>query len=63
MRNHLNMMWICVAVAVIVVVGVAAARLDVGYGVLFVLPCLLMMGAMGWMMLRMARHGSGGEGK
>ena len=63
MRNHMKVMWMCVVVAVVVVVAVAAAGLDVGYGVLFALPCLVMMGAMGWMMVRMARHGGDHPGK
>ena len=62
MRNHMKMMWICMGIAVVVAVGVVTAGLDVGFGVLLVLPCLLMMGAMAWMMLRMARHGGGGQG-
>lgn len=63
MRNHLKMMWICVAVAVVVVVGVAAG-LDVGFGaLLFALPCVVMMGAMAWMMVRMARHGGSHQSK
>ena len=63
MRNHMKMMWMCVVVAVIVAVGVAVAGLDVGFGVLLVLPCVVMMGAMAWMMVRMARHGGGHPGR
>ena len=62
MRDHLKMMWVCVAVMAVVIVGVAAG-LDIAVGALFVLPCLLMMGAMAWMMVRMARHGGGHQRK
>ena len=62
MRSHMKMMWVCVALMAVVIVGVAAG-LDVAVGALFVLPCLLMMGAMAWMMVRMARHGGGHQGK
>jgi len=62
MRTHMTMMWMCVVIAVVVVVGVAVAGLDVGLGVLLVLPCVVMMGAMAWMMVRMARHGGGHRG-
>ena len=62
MRNHMKMMWVCVGLMAAVIVGIAAG-LEVAVGALFVLPCLVMMGAMAWMMVRMARHGSGHEGK
>ena len=62
MRNHLMMMWVCVAVMAVVIVGVAAG-LDIAVGALFVLPCLLMMGVMAWMMVRMTRHGGGHQRK
>lgn len=56
MMMHMRMMWVCVAM-----VGVAlilAASGVIAYAALFAIPCLLMMGMMAWMMVRMAsRHG------
>lgn len=57
MRDHLKMMWMCVAIVAVAAAGAVAAGFDVAYAVLFGLPCLLMMGAMAWMMVRMARSG------
>lgn len=51
-KRSMKMMWGCVAFAVIAIVLVADG---VGAGALFILPCMLMMGAMMWMM--MGRHG------
>ena len=50
MRNHsMKLMWGCVAiVALVVIVSVAGA--NAGY-LLFAVPCMLMMGAMMWMMM------------
>ena len=56
MMMHIRMMWVCVAM-----VGVAlilAASGVFAYAALLAIPCLLMMGMMMWMMVRMAtRHG------
>lgn len=54
--NHsMKMMWGCVAFAVIAIVLIAAG---VGAGALFIIPCMVMMGAMMWMMM----GGMGGVG-
>jgi hypothetical protein len=53
----MKMMWGCVAVLAIVVVLVLAGA-NAGY-LLFALPCMLMMGAMMWMMM----GGMGGRGE
>jgi hypothetical protein len=48
MKHSMKMMWGCVAIlALVVVLTVAGA--NAGY-LLFALPCLVMMGAMLWMM-------------
>ena len=52
MRDHMKMMWGCVALIVLAVV-LGAAGVNGAWPVLFVIPCMLMMGAMVWMMLRM----------
>ena len=52
MRDHMKMMWGCVALIVVAVV-LGAAGVKGAFLVLFVIPCMLMMGAMVWMMLRM----------
>jgi hypothetical protein len=58
MRGHMKMMWGCVAlIALAVVLG--AAGVKGAYLALFALPCMVMMGAMVWMMMRMG----GGEKK
>ncbi|HZO59337.1 MAG TPA: hypothetical protein VFB51_06585 [Solirubrobacterales bacterium] len=57
MHHHMKMMWVCGAAAV-AAVAVAAVVPGIGLAALvFVLPCALMMLAMAWMMLRMARQG------
>ena len=53
MRQHMRMMWICAALVAVAVVGAAVAGWEVGLVALFALPCIVMMGAMGWMMLAM----------
>jgi hypothetical protein len=58
MKHSMKMMWVCVAVAALAVI-LAVAGANVGY-LLFALPCVLMMGAMVWMM--MGRPGSRGTG-
>jgi uncharacterized membrane protein len=53
MREHLKMMWGCVALIALAAV-LAAAGVNGAYLALLALPCLLMMGAMVWMMVRMS---------
>jgi peptidoglycan/LPS O-acetylase OafA/YrhL len=52
-----KMMWICVALiavaAVLLVAGVTGA-----WVILFIVPCMLMMGMMMWMMMGGTGHGS-----
>lgn len=48
-------LWICAAVAALAV-GVAVVSGSGGY-LLFVIPCMLMMGAMMWMMMGGSRGG------
>ena len=48
--NHTKHMFICVAIVAVGAIVVAATGLNIGYGLLFLLPCMLMMGAMMWMM-------------
>jgi hypothetical protein len=55
MKHSMKMMWGCVALlALAVVLSIAGANL--GY-LLFALPCMLMMGAMMWMMMGGSRGG------
>jgi len=53
-KHSMKMMWGCMAFAVVAVVLIASG---VGAGALFIIPCLLMMGAMMWMMVGMGRNG------
>lgn len=53
------MMWCCVGLLVLAV-ALAVAGVNVAYAALFALPCVLMMGAMMWMMRAMG-GGSGGS--
>jgi len=50
MKHSMKMMWGCVALVVVAVV-LSLAGANVAYA-LFALPCMLMMGAMVWMMIR-----------
>lgn len=50
MKHSAKMMWGCVALLALAVV-LAVAGANAGY-VLFALPCMLMMVAMVWMLLR-----------
>jgi 4-amino-4-deoxy-L-arabinose transferase-like glycosyltransferase len=61
-KHSMKLMWGCIAiVAFVIVAAVAGAR--PGY-VLFALPCMLMMGAMMWMMIGASGRDSGrGEPK
>jgi len=52
----MKMMWGCAALLAIVVI-LSLTGADAGY-LLFAVPCMLMMGAMVWMMMR----GMGGRG-
>jgi hypothetical protein len=61
MKHSMKMMWGCVALVVVVVV-LSLAGANVAYG-LFALPCMLMMGAMVWMMMRGMGGGSGRSGQ
>ncbi len=55
MNNSTKMMWACVALlGAVVVLSVAGA--NSGY-LLFLVPCMLMMGVMMWMMMGGARGG------
>lgn len=59
MTHSTKMLWGCAAlVAVVLVVSLAAG--SAGY-LLFVVPCVLMMGGMMWLMMRGAGPGSGRE--
>jgi hypothetical protein len=59
MKHSMKMMWGCVAlVALAVILAVAGA--NVGY-LLFALPCVLMMGAMMWMMVGGMSRGTHGD--
>ena len=49
MKHSMKMLWGCVAVIAVVAI-VAATGSGVGY-LLLALPCMLMMGAMMWMMM------------
>lgn len=63
MHHSARMIWGCVAlVALAIVLG--AAGVKAAYLGLLALPCVLMMGAMVWMMVRGMHRGShGGESK
>ena len=59
MKHSMKMMWGCVAIlAVAVVLSVAGA--NAGF-LLFALPCMLMMGAMMWMMMGGSSGGYRGD--
>ncbi len=53
-KHSMKMMWGCVAFALVAIVLVSSG---VGAGALFIIPCMLMMGAMMWMMM----GGTGGS--
>jgi hypothetical protein len=55
----MKMMWGCAAILV-AAVGLSIAGANLAWA-LVALPCMLMMGAMMWMMLRGMRGGSGGS--
>jgi len=57
MKHSMKMMWGCAAILVAAVaLSIAGANLA---WALFALPCMLMMGAMMWMMMRGMGGGSG----
>ncbi len=59
MKNHMNMMWICVA---LIALGIAATVAGFGSAYLLIaIPCMLMMVAMVWMMMGGRSGGSGGS--
>ncbi len=61
MKHSKKLMWGCVAiVALAVILAVAGAN---AVYLLFALPCLLMMSAMVWLMMRGLDHGSRGDDK
>jgi hypothetical protein len=55
MNHSMKLMWGCVALLVLVIV-LSLAGANAGY-VLFAVPCMLMMGAMMWMMIGGTRGG------
>jgi len=56
-KHSMKLMWGCIAiVAFVIIAAVAGAR--PGY-LLFALPCMLMMGAMMWIMMGASGRGSG----
>lgn len=61
MKHSMKMMWGCVALLVVAVV-LSVAGANIAYA-LFALPCILMMGAMMWMMGRGMERGRGGSGR
>ena len=61
MKNPMKMMWGCVAILVLaVIISVAGANVSF---LLIAVPCMLMMGAMVWMMMGGMGSGFGGSGK
>jgi hypothetical protein len=57
MRGHGKHMWICAAMIVVAIVLVLAT--GNGFYLLPVVGCVLMMGAMMWLMAGMSGHGGG----
>ena len=60
MNHSMKMMWGCVALAAIVI-GLVGVGVTGAYFVLLAIPCMLMMGAMVWMMVRGMGGGSRGR--
>jgi hypothetical protein len=54
-KHSMKTMWGCLAFVAIAIVIAMATN---GYVLLFILPCVLMVGAMIWMMLRGSSGGS-----
>ena len=61
MTNSMKMMWGCIAILVLAVI-LSVALANAVY-LLFLIPCMLMMGAMVWMMMGGMGGGSRGRGK
>lgn len=61
MKHSMTMMWGCAAI-IVAAVGLSLAGANISYA-LFALPCMLMMGAMMWMMMRGMGGGSGRSGQ
>jgi hypothetical protein len=59
MKHSMKMMWGCAAILV-AAVGLSIAGANIAWA-LVALPCMLMMGAMMWMMARGMGGGSGGS--
>jgi uncharacterized membrane protein len=59
-KHSMKMIWGCVALVVLAVIVALATS---GYALLFVIPCMLMMGAMMWMMMRGMGGGTQGGHK
>ncbi len=53
-KHSMKLMWGCMAFAVLAIVLIIGG---IGAGALFIIPCMLMMGAMMWMMM----GGAGGN--
>ena len=51
MKHSMKMMWGCLALVALVIILTAVGATG-AYVALFALPCVLMMGAMVWMMVR-----------
>jgi len=47
-KHSMKMMWGCMALALVVVIVALATN---AYVLLFIVPCMFMMGAMVWMMM------------
>ncbi|MEP6463040.1 MAG: hypothetical protein ABJC62_06380 [Frankiaceae bacterium] len=56
--HSVKMMWGCVAFAILAVILVTRG---VGAGALFIIPCMLMMGAMMWMIMGSGSKPRGGD--
>ncbi len=54
-KHSMKMMWGCTAFAALAIVLIIGG---VGSGAFFLIPCMLMMGAMMWMMMRGAGRNS-----
>jgi uncharacterized membrane protein len=62
MKHSMKMMWGCAGLVALAVV-LAAVGVKGAYVALLALPCVLMMGAMVWMMVRMAGGSHRGQSK
>lgn len=48
--DHGKHMFVCVGIAAVAIAVLTASGLSIGYALLFLVPCMLMMAAMMWMM-------------